>query len=154
MADSYQVVSQRETVQVLSQTQVLDVEEVGFVTKPHGIYAQREVPLAAWAAEGAGAWIEPLATAIEGLMQTSAATFATFVQDVDASGLLTDYLDVTVSYTPAGGLGIPMTTVVRIPINAFTVDTQFGIPFGTDTFVTPADAVASAYNALIATANL
>jgi len=150
MADNYTVVSQRRTVQVLSPQEVIDVEEVGFITKPSGVYAQREVPLAAWSAEGAAAWIGPLATAIEGLISGGLATSASFVQDVDDSGLLTDYVEFVVTYTPTDGLGLPMSTFVRVPVNALTLDTQFGTFLGTS----PADQLRAAYDALVATAGL
>jgi hypothetical protein len=160
VADNYTVVSQRRTVQVLSPTQVADVEEVGFVTHPTGIYAQREVPYQAWAAEGAGSWIGTLATAIENLISGGLATTAMFVQDVDTTGLLTDYLDFTVSYTPSSGPGLPMTTTVRVPVNALTQDQSFGgaidTYFGGSASPTtdPAQALRDAYDALQATAGL
>lgn len=137
-------------MQVLSPQQVIDVEEVGFITSPSGIYAQREVPYTAWSQEGADAWIAPLATAIEDLISGGLASSASFVQDVDDSGLLTDYIEFTVTYTPNTGLGLPMSTFVRIPVNALTLDTQFGTFTGTS----PADQLSAAYQALVATAGL
>jgi hypothetical protein len=150
MAASYTVVSQRRTVQVLSQTQVADVEEVGFITHPTGIYSQREVPIQAWQTDGAGPWIGTLADAIEGLISGGLATGAVFVQDVDASGLIADFMDFTVSYTPPGGIGLPMTSIVRVPINALTLDTSFGSFTGTS----PADMLSAAHDALVYTAGL
>jgi hypothetical protein len=159
MADNYQVVSQRESVQVLSQTQVADVEIVGFVTKPSGIYAERVVPLAAWQAQGAASWIEPLASAIEGLISGGLASSGTFVQDVDASGLLADFIDFTVSYTPSDGGVLQMTTEVRIPVNALTIDQSFGGALatyfgGSSSTLDPAQALRDAYDTLQATAGL
>src|SRR5438105_894784 len=110
MAQNYDVVSQRRTVQVLGQSQVADVMEVGFVTKPSGVYAQREVPYASWAALGAGSWIDTLAVAIEGLMAGGLASGATFVQDVDSTGLLADFIDFTVVYIDPTGAGLPQQT--------------------------------------------
>lgn len=150
MATDYTVVSQRRTVQVLSQTQVADVEEVGFISHPSGTYAQREVPYISWLASGSDAWIEPLAAAIEGLFSGGLASAASFVQDVDTNGLIADFLDFTVTYQPTGGLGLPMSTEVRIPVTALTLDTQFGSFLGTS----PADQLRAAYDALVATANL
>lgn len=150
MADNFQVVSQRRTVQILSATEVIDVEEVGFVTKPSGVYAQREVPIAAWASEGAGAWIEPLAAAIEGLISGGLASGATFVQSVDDTGLLTNAIAFVVTYTPPSGIPGPMQTTVEIPVNALTLDTSFGTFTGTS----PADRLDAAFQALVYTANL
>lgn len=151
MAAGYTVVSQDRTVQVLSQTEVADVERVGFVTKPTGIYAERLVPYASWLALGAAGWIEPLAQAIENLISGGLASFATFVQDIDPSGLLADFLDFLVVYQPSGGIGLPQTTTVRIPVNTLTLDTSFG---GVIASLDPAQTLRDAYDALVATANL
>jgi hypothetical protein len=149
MAGNYRNVVARPSIRVLSETQVIDTEEVGFVTIPSGVYAQREVPRTAWLAEGAAAWVGPLATAIENLMAGGLATSASFVQDVDDSGLIADYLDFLVSYTPPGGLGFTLTATVRINVNALTLDIGFGSFVGGD----PAQQLRDAYDRLVATAN-
>jgi len=149
MAANYTNVTARRTVQVLGPTEVIDVEEVGFYTIPTNIYAQVEVPYQAWLSEGPAAWVEPLATAIEGMISGGLATGGTFVQDVDASGLLTDYIEFTVTYTPTTGLGLPFTTAVDVPVAALTLDTGLGAYTGTSA----ADLVSAAYNQLVATAN-
>lgn len=151
MAAGYTVVSQSKTVQVLSANQVIDVEEVGFVTSPSGVYAQRLVPFAAWAAQGAAAWIAPLAQAIEDLIAGGLAIGGQFVQDVDpVSQLLADFVEFTVAYDPGGGV-LPMTTQVRVSVEALTADSAFGafVP-GLD----PAKQLRDAYDALAATAAL
>lgn len=152
MADSYVVTSQEPSVQVLGPNEVLNTETVGFITKPSGVRAYREVPRTAWDAGGAAAWIAPLATAIEDLISSGAATGASFVQDIDpATGLLTDGIEFVVSYTPPPPAIGPMTATVVIPVNRLTLDTQFGafIEGGS-----PADQLGAAYDQLRATANL
>jgi hypothetical protein len=150
MAASYRIVSELRTVQVLSQTQVSDVQQVGFIAYPSGTYCQTEIPWDAWVLEGPAAWVQPLAQAIEDLIAGSGATAATFVQDVDASGLIADFLDFTVSFTPTGGTGIPLTTVVRIPVTWFGIDTSLATAAG----MNPAVAIHDAYERLVADAGL
>lgn len=154
---SYAVVSQRPTVQVLSGGNVADVQEVGFVTSPSGVYGQTEVPRSAWLAEGSDTWIQPIAQAIEDLISGGLASYMTFVQDVDpVSGLLVGYYDVTVTYDPGDGRPVQVGSV-RVSLSSLTLDTGFG------SFLTPAPGQATgdpvqlvrdAYDALVATANL
>lgn len=149
MASNFTVVSQRSTVQVLAANQVIKVEEVGFATKPSGVYAQVYVPWAEWEADHGTPYISALATGIEDLIAGGLADGGAFVQDIDPStGLLTDYIDFTVSYSPSG-VALPMTTTVRVPVTLLGVDTGFGgfLSGGSAT-----DMLRAAYDALVATA--
>src|SRR5690348_731598 len=147
---TYTIVTERPTVQVLSQTQTVNVQEVGFYSYPSGTYCQVVVPTAAWAANGPAAWVQPLADAIEGLIPGSGATAASFVQDVDSSNLIADFLDFTVSFTPTTGLGLPLTTVVRIPIAYLTLDQAIATAGG----LSPTEMIGAAYSRLQADAGL
>lgn len=147
---TYQIITERRTVHVLSQTQVVDAQEIGFNSLPSGTYCQVLVPAAAWAANGPAAWVQPLADAIEGLIPGSGATSAAFVQDVDESKLLIDYLDFTVTYTPTTGLGLPLSTVVRIPIGYLTLDPAIAVAG----HIAPAELIGDAYKRLVADASL
>lgn len=141
---TYQIVTERPTVQVLSQTQTVNVQEVGFYSYPSGTYCQVVVPTQAWKANGPAAWVQPLADAIEGLIPGSGATAASFVQDVDQSNLIADFLDFTVTYTPTTGLGLPLTTVVRVPIAYLTLDQAIATAGG----LSPAEMIGTAYKRL------
>jgi hypothetical protein len=158
MADNYVTGPTTSTVQVLSPTQVIEVEYVPFVTKPSAVSAWRYVPIDAWTAEGASAWIEPLASAIEALISGGLASYAVMIEDVDpTTNLLTDYLEVTVSY--ASPSGFTSTTVVDVPATLLTLDTGFfgvlsGGPGGAGGLQSPADMLRAAYDQLEATANL
>ena len=48
MAGSYNVLTQNREVQVLGPTEVIDVEKVGIITKPTGIYVEYPLPLLLW----------------------------------------------------------------------------------------------------------
>lgn len=160
MASNYVVTSQTPGVQVLSPNEVIDIMEVGFVTKPSGVVAQREVPKTAWAAEGSDAWIGPLATAIEDLISGGLASGAVFVQDVDpATGLIVDAIEFVVSYSPPPPAVGPMTTTVVVPVNALTLDVGFSGALATffpqaQQISSPADLLRAAYDTLVATAGL
>jgi hypothetical protein len=151
MAASYTVVSQRKTVQQLAGNQVIDVEEVGFVTIPTGIYAQVYVPYQEWLANRGAQYIDALATGIENLIAGGLADSGSFAQDIDPNtDLLADFIDFRVSYTPPTPL-LAMTTDVRIPVSLLGVDTGFG------SFIsggTAADQLRAAYDELAATAEL
>jgi hypothetical protein len=159
MADSYVVVDQVPIVQVLGPNNVIDAERVEFVTKPSGVYAQREVPIQAWNAQGADAWIAPLAEAIEGMISSGLASDASFVQDVvDGTNLLRDFIEFVVTYDPGDGRPI-MAALARVPAAALTVDTGFGGVLatyfgGSSTALDPQQAVRDVYDNLVATANL
>lgn len=150
MADSYQTVSSRKTVKVISQTQSVDVQEVGIYTKPSGVYMVVLVPLSAWNAGNAGDYLTPPASIVEGLIGEGLVTTGTYVQAIDSANLLAGFMDLTVSYTPTGGISLPFTTVVRIPMTAFVSREAYS-----DYAATPPhkDPIVTAYNQLVATAN-
>ena len=115
MAANFQIQTQNRTVQVLSPNQVADVMEVGATTIPHGVYFEVIVPLTVWGTSGQTAFIDPLATAIEQYLTGGVADSAYWWQDVDASGLLTDYIRFMVSITPPAGATGPMEAAVDVP---------------------------------------
>ena len=125
MASNYVVQDQQRTVQVLGPAQVLDVMRVGATTVPHNVYFQRDIPYLSWRDQGAGPWLGTLADAIEQRLQSGLADSAAFVQDVDASGLLTDAVEFTVTLPPSGTQPGPMSTTVTVPVNMLTADTAF-----------------------------
>ena len=159
MAASYVIVAQSPVTQVLGPTQVIDAERVEFVTKPSGVYAQRIVPLSAWAAQGAAGWIAPLADAIENMIAGGLASYATWLQTVDpADGLLTDAIAFIVTYDPADGRPV-MSAEAIVPVASLTLDTQFGGVLasyfgGGSTTLDPVQTVRDVYDNLVATAAL
>jgi hypothetical protein len=159
VAASYRVVGQFRDIQVLGPTNVMDVQRIQFVTSPSAIYAEFPVPLSTAGKPGplftpaqVDILIGPLAESIENLIAGSAATTASYLQDVTDSGLLADYLDVVVEYDPADGFRPPMTTTVRIPLDAFLA--AGGDPWFARLAASPQSLVDEAYQALAGTANL
>lgn len=159
MAGSFVVVSQASATQVLGPNQVIDIERVGFVTKPSGVYAERMVPRDAWQQQGSAAWIAPLADAIENMISGGLATSASWVQDIDpGTGLLVDAIEFVVTYDPQDGRPI-QEALATVPVSALTLDTQFGGVLatyfgGSSGGLDPQQTVSDVYNALVATTNL
>lgn len=126
MAGSYKVASQQQTIQVLGPSEVADVMEIGAFSQPSNVYFQRYVPLSSWklldGPQGLGFWLQPVVDAIEDNLASGAASGVAFRQDVDpTTGLLTDFLDFTVSYQPPSAL-LPSTAVVSWPIDNLVIE--------------------------------
>lgn len=150
MAASYIVVSQSPGVQVLGATQVMDVETVGIVTQPTGIYLEYPIDRASWQADQGGQLLAALADAVEGLIDAGLAVDGSYVQDLRPSGLLADYIDFIVEYTPPGGVRPPMTAEARVPIGALIGGAD---PFTFNLAGNPREILIATYDALVATAN-
>lgn len=145
MAQSYSPATSHRSVQVLGPTQVADVQQAGFVTHPTGIYAEYPVPLPVWKDDRGAGLIEAIASGIEGLIASTAAVTGSYVQDLDANGLLVDYIEFVVEYVAQGGLGLPMTTTVLIPLESFLAA---GDPFFFQFAGNPAQLIDDAYQGL------
>lgn len=116
---SYQVVTSYRTVQVMSASTVLDAEYVVCLTVPSGIGFAYAVPLDSWKAGAAGGLLDVIATQLEELAASNHVVGGVGVQDIDAQGLLSDAVDLTVEVDrTAQGLP-PLDGVVTIPVQAF-----------------------------------
>src|SRR5437764_3200561 len=114
MAASFTVVYQNRDIEVLGPTIVRDVQRIGIVTHPTGIFAEWPVEWDLWVQGLANEDLQVLADAIEGLIAQGPAVDGSFTQDVGANGLVTDYIDFIVRYVPPGGIGLTQETTVRI----------------------------------------
>jgi hypothetical protein len=150
MASNYVTAGSRQTVKVVSSTQVAPVQAVNIYTQPHASYVVVLVPLAEWQAGHENAYLEPVAGVVEQIWKDGFISGTSFVQEIDAAtGLFDYYLDFIVSWTPPGGLAIPYTTIVRAPLDSLSSETAFTTGTGA-----PGPAIAKAYNSLVATSNL
>jgi len=156
MAKSYVTTGSFQTVRVLSQTQVLDVEAIGIATKPSGVRLTVPVPKAAY---DAGTWQPYLATTaelIESLIASNPdagqhlVSGASGSQAIDGAGLLAYYVNFTVSYTPTAGQQGTFSTIVTLPVSSFESAAAFNTPVNG---VVPLLQIENAYNRLKATAN-
>lgn len=151
MAKDYVVAGSRQSVQVISQTEVQPVQLVSIYTQPNGSYVVVPVPLAAWQAGQWASYVEPIAANIEELWKQTVISATNYVQDVDTSGLLASYVDFTVQLHDANKVPLPYTTVVRIPLSQLASKTFFGKPSGG---TAPSTAILSAFAQLEKTAGL
>lgn len=133
MAADYVVTGSYATVQVTGAQSAVDVLRISFRTIPSGVAATANAPyrnivgVQPGDVQGiADRFIAPLAAGIERLMGSGMVAGATASEDVDASGLLVDYLDVTVAYDPPNGTGDTLTQVVRVPTQAFDEPSFYG----------------------------
>ena len=116
---AYLVINSFRTVQVISNTTVLDAEYVVAQTIPHGFGFAYAVPLTSWLSGAGEGLLATIADQLEALAANGEAVGSVPVQDVDNNGLLTDAVDVTVAYDrTAQGLP-PLYGSVTIPIQAF-----------------------------------
>lgn len=119
MANSFIVVSQNPEVQVLGPTEVIDVQKVGIRTKPTGMYLEYPVPRVIWPSDGGLQILESLASGAEQMISEGLAVSGSYVNDLDASGLLVDYVEFTVQLRDAAGRLLPQTTMARVPEELF-----------------------------------
>jgi len=96
---SYTLVSSYSTVQVLSPTSIVDVVYCTINTSPSNVTASTVVPQSAFDAGSSGTLLATFAQAIETVMQYPHVTHGVGSQVVGASGLLTDTVVFTVTYT-------------------------------------------------------
>ena len=92
------------------------------------MFCKVQVPYKAWSAGKVSEYVEPVAAQIELLFKDGVVNAASYVQDVDGSGLLASYMDFTVFFQETTALALPYTTVVRIPISALSSETAFTAP--------------------------
>src|SRR2546430_11440824 len=118
MAAAYNIITQNREVQVLGPTEVIDVEKVGILTKPTGIYVEYPLPLVLWQEQAGFELLGSLASGIEQQISEGLAVGGSYVQDYDANNLLVDYVDMVVEYRPTDGRP-PQRTAVLIPLEAF-----------------------------------
>src|SRR5260370_30847173 len=100
MAAHYYVISQVADIQVLSQTQVVDIVVVGFGTMPHSVRATVPVTLGEWKRVQAAGTIDPIAAGIESWVSSANVLGATGVEDLDANGLIVYSVEFTVGIQP------------------------------------------------------
>lgn len=92
---------------------------IGIQTVPHGVYFERAIPYADWVKSpvGIALYAEPPADNIEYLLAQGTAVAASYIEDLDASGLVKGYIEfvLEVESTDPARPG-PFQTTVDIPI--------------------------------------
>lgn len=123
---AYTLVNAAPSLKVLDPNTVLQTERCSIVTQPTGIQATYEVPLTSFQTDAGAALLEVLAGALESLASGHHVTGGLSAQDFDQNGLLTDYVDLIVTYD-RGIAGAPLLTgTARVPVDDFFL-TETGI---------------------------
>lgn len=93
---------------------------IGVQTKPNGVYFERAIPYADWVKSPAGVdfYALPPAENIEGLFAAGTIVAASYIEDLDASGLVKGYISfvLQVPSTDPARSG-PFQTTVDVPID-------------------------------------
>jgi hypothetical protein len=117
MAAQYQVLDAYKTIQVLSQTQVVDVEYVTISTFPTGITLTYAMPIGTWQSGPPYTVFELMAAELENLVTNYHVVAGSAVQDIDANGLLADYVDCIVELDRSATGLPPLQGTVSIPVS-------------------------------------
>ena len=130
----YTYLGSYSTVQVLAADKVQDILRITFRTTPSGVVAYANAPVASLQAGGvtsaltaADLFAGPMADGIARAIASGKVGGISAVQDIDKSGLLQDYLEVTVEYVSSDPVK-PGTfdATVRIAAYLFTAEEFFG----------------------------
>ena len=122
----YTLLNSTDTVQVFGPDLVSEAIVCTILSGPSGSQLVRTVPDAEFQADNGQGLLSSLSDAVEGILQAGVATGAVGNQRVDASGLLADYVDFTVTYRPSTPIPGEIQAVVSIPVDVITADTAFG----------------------------
>lgn len=129
MADNFYPLGSYRTVKVLSGNTILDIQYVTCATIPTGITFAYGVPIDSWQG-GTGPGIgllTDIATQLEEQVTNLHVIAGSANSDLDANGLLQDFVSVTVEYDRSAQ-GLPaLYGTVNIPVNNFlSTDTGIG----------------------------
>jgi hypothetical protein len=117
MADTYDVVTQYETVEFLGGTQTRPVMAVGVRTKAHGVYFEFRLPKADYNATNVKADANGFTIVYEDLFQIDGVQDVEWTQEPTTSGQLQDH--VLVYFTSTSGNS---SSSVDVPYSQFTQD--------------------------------
>lgn len=113
---SYVLIASESTVQVLSSTVVNAVVYCTIETSPSNVIASIPVQQDVFDAGQAGVELTNFADAIEQIMTNANVSSAVGSQQVDANGLLSDYVTFTVFYNAPGTTGEAVTATADVPV--------------------------------------
>lgn len=146
----YYTYTQEPDILVLGPRAIQEVESVGIITSPTGIYITYPVDKASWLADRGDAILSAVAEAVEGIIASGLAVDASSFQRQRPSGLLVDMIEFVVEYVPPDGRRPPMQATVDVTLSSLLAETDpvFGNLAGD-----PRAALIAAYDALVAQAN-
>jgi len=130
MATNYDLVATESSIQVLSPTVTQPVVNATMRTKPHGVIFEYWLDKADWDAGTAPIILESVAGGVEHIMATEPVIAGVGGSQLDANGLLAQYITFTVAYQVPGATTGPLTVDVDVPVTDFGQDTIAGSNFG------------------------
>ena len=149
MATNYDLLASQSSIQVLSPTLTQPVVDATLRTKPHGVIFEYWLDKADWDAGTAPALLEAVCGGVEHIMASEPVISGVGGAQLDASGLLAQYITFTVAYTPPGSTTPPLTVDVDVPVTDFGQDAIAGENFG---LADAAAIIQDAYSKLVAAA--
>ena len=130
MAANYDLGPTASSVQVLSPTLVQPIVDCPIRTKPSGVILNYWIDKATWDAGLGPALLENVAAGVEHIMSSQPVIGAAGSQQLDANGLLSQFVTFIVAYTPPGSTLGAATLDVDVPIGDFGQDAIAGENFG------------------------
>jgi len=116
VAKTWLVQGTRADVQVLSPTEVQDVQRISAVTVPHNVWFEVLVPRKGWLQGDIDRQLLAISGMIETIIDHGTATDATYVEDLDVNGLVQSYIEFVIEVpAPSPSQVGSMTTTVRVP---------------------------------------
>lgn len=148
MADNYWVQDSYKSTQSLTQNQVVDVEYVTISTIPTGITLSYAMPYQIWKEGPPYDSLEGMATELENLVTNGHVVAGNAVSDLDANGLLADYVDLIVQYDQTTPGRPPLQGTVSIPVGIILLQATDPEFFGAGHIATPGQLVGEEYGRL------
>lgn len=122
----YRLLDSTDVVQVYSATLVSESLLCTILSGPSGSRLLRTVPRAEFELDEGAGILNSLSDAVESILGEGIATAAQGVQGLDPTDLLFDAVDFTVRYVPPYVTPGLITSVIQVPVDVITADTQFG----------------------------
>ncbi len=150
MAANYDLYPTSTTIQVLSPTLVQPVVDCPLKTKPSGVFFDYWLDKATFDAGDGAPILEAVCAGVEHIMQSQPVIAGVGSQQLDAAGLLAQFVTFTVAYQVPGSTGGPATVEVDVPVGDFGQDSFAGTNYG---LVDAEDIIQTAYQKLAALAS-
>lgn len=150
MPATYDVIDSYKTTQSLSQQQVVDVQYITISTVPTGITLSYAMPLKIWKEGPPYDVLDGMAVELENLVTNSHVVAGQAVADLDANGLLADYVDLIVQYNQPNSNLPPLQGTASIPVGIIELQATDPEFFGPGHIMTPGQRVGVEYERLVA----
>jgi hypothetical protein len=149
VATNYDLYPTSSTIQVLSPTLVQPVVDCPLRTKPSGVFFDYWLDQATFDAGEGPVILEAVCAGVEHIMASQPVIAGVGAQQLDANGLLEQFITFTVAYQVPGSTTGPLTVEVDVPVGDFGQDAIAGTNFG---LADAENIIQTAYQKLVALA--